>query len=167
MKAKLRSVSLKLVLFSGLGFLCGCQANLFWFIRNYSDQPVRLILRYDTKKIQHRKDFIPLEEKYVDYKKELLDINDNTAFLLDDSLQVKAMNDSVYEIVIPPRSTVEMSYIIPTDYNYHSNVILEFDQAGSRYSFNTMSYDEKLKNLNAYGSLFLKNLICYDYGKKK
>jgi hypothetical protein len=147
------------VLFS----LSGCQANLEWYVRNLSSRAVTLVLRYDTRTDKYRKNYLPLKNQKVDYKNEILKINYNTVALLTDSLPLQALNDSVYQLVIPAESTVELSQVIPTDYNYAKNVVFEFYQDGKIYAINTASVFEKHSNLHTTGSLTLKNLVYFDY----
>lgn len=150
-----------------LFLLSGCKANLEWYVRNLSEKPVELILRFDTKTDKYRSKFLPLKKHKVDYKNEILKINYNTSALLTDSLQLQPINDSVYRLVIPAMSTVELTYIIPTDYGYAKNVVAEFHQDGTIYAVNTSSVFEKHSNLQTAGSLTLKNLVYYDYSAQK
>lgn len=151
------------VLFLVLPFFSGCQANLEWYVRNLSSYPVTLVLRYDMRSDKYRKNFLPLKKTKVEYKNEILKINYNTSGLLTDSLQLQAINDSVYQLVIPGESTVELSPVIPTDYNYAKNVVAEFYQGGKIYAINTTSVFEKHSNLHTAGGLTLKNLVYFDY----
>lgn len=146
-----------------LFLLSGCKANLEWYVRNLSGKPVELILRYDTKTDKYRSNYLPLKKRKVDYKNEILKINYNTYALLTDSLQLQPINDSVYRLVIPAMSTVELTYIIPTDYGYAKNVVAEFHQDGTIYAINTSSVFEKHSNLHTTGGLTLKNLVYFDY----
>lgn len=150
-------------LFLVMPFFSGCQANLQWYVRNLSSHAVTLVLRYDTRTDKYRKNFLPLKKTKVDYKNELLKINYNTSALLTDSLPLRAVSDSVYQLVIPAESTVELSPVIPTDYNYAKNVVFEFYQDGKIFAINTSSVFEKHSNLHTAGGLTLKNLVYFDY----
>jgi hypothetical protein len=148
-----------------LQLFCSCQINLEWFIRNISGKEVVLILRYDTKKIEYKHDFVPLKRKYISFSNEVLKINHKTAELVKDSLKIESLNDSTYKITIPPKSTVELTYIIPTDYTYKTNVIAEFYQDSSKYIINTMNFFEKDNKFKVGGNLTVRNVVYYDFDR--
>ena len=147
--------------------LSGCQANLEWFVRNMSDKDVLITLRFDTNKEKYRPNKLPLKKKYVAYKTEIIKINYSTKSILNDSLTITLINENTYQILLPAKSTVELTYIIPTDYGYSTNVMAEFEQDGKIYSINSIDVFEKRSGLKNAGSLTLKNLIYYDYGQTK
>jgi hypothetical protein len=164
---KISKFSGKVILFFCLFLLYGCKANLEWFVRNHTDKEVTLTLRYETKKEKYRPDFIPLKPKYVYFKREIVPINYETTYLMEDSLPIASLSDSCYQIILPARSTIELTYIVPTDYNYLPNVIAEFQQQGSLYAINTKDVFGKRSVFKTAGGFSLKNLVYYDYGKPK
>jgi hypothetical protein len=138
-----------------------------WFVRNCTDREVTITLRFDIKKEKNRADYIPLKKKYVPFGPLIVKINNSTSSLLADSISIQEINNATYKIVIPPNSTVELTQIIPTDYNYFTNVIIEFEQGGSKYAVNSIDAFKKRSNLNRAGSFPFKNLYYFDYKKAK
>jgi hypothetical protein len=164
---KIRQPIALLFLFSITILLSGCQANLEWFIRNVSNKEVLLTLRYEANSTQPlRHPLLPLKNNYVDFKKEVLSINYETTHTMNDSLKIMYVNDSTYQVHIPAKSTVELTYIIPTDYGYNANTILEFNQQGHLFAINANSVFEKHTHFHTKGKGILKNLVYYDYGKE-
>ncbi|MCW3070715.1 MAG: hypothetical protein JWO44_605 [Bacteroidetes bacterium] len=161
---KSRLLFIKTIALSVILLLSGCQANLQWFLRNLTQKAVVLTLHYETKQEKYRRSYLPLREKYVSFKKEIMKIDYSTEAILDDSLPVTMTDSSTYQLVIPARSTVELTYIIPTDYGYHSNVVAILQQEGTMYSVNTSSAFDKHSPFHMAGGLTLKNLVYYDYG---
>jgi len=146
----------------------GCKANLEWFVRNVTDKDVKITLRFDTKKDKYRPGKLPLKTKYLPYIKEIVKVDYLTKSILNDSLQVIPINDNTYQILLPAKSTVELTYIIPTDYGHDNiNVIAEFEQEGALYSINSIDVFKKNSGMKKTGGLTLKNLIYYDYGTTK
>jgi len=127
---------------------------------------VYLTLRYDSKNINFQKNFLPINSKFIYYKDKIVDINHDTKNILDDRLALIAVDSSTYQMSIPPKSTVELTYIIPTDYGHSGrNVAAEFNQNGKIYTIDSKSAFDKNSPLKTTGGLTLKNLVYYDYGR--
>lgn len=148
--------------------LCGCEANLEWYARNLTDQPVTVSLHYPTQKEKYRAPFIPLKRKTVNFKKDILKIDYETSDALSDSLSIQMIDSATYQLVIPARSTVELSRIIPTDYGRSEyNVVMEFEQGGKTTTVKSTDIFTKNNPFRATGKLTLKNLVYYDYAIAK
>jgi hypothetical protein len=167
MTKKLSDISITLILVICVTVLNGCQLYMEWFVRNYSDKEVLITLRFETKKENYYPDDIPIDTKVVPYKSEIIKIDQSTYSKLRDSLQIIPENDHIYKIILPPRSTVNLTTIIPTRFGNHTNVIAEFEQEGAKYAINSTDVFKKRSALKMSGGFFSKALAYYDYGKTK
>lgn len=167
MTKQLIHISATLILVIFVTVLSGCQLDMEWFVRNYSYKEVLITLRFETKKENYGQDDIPIQRKMLPYRTEIININQSTWSKLKDSLQITSENDHTYKIVLPPRSTVDLTTIIPTRFGHHTNVIAEFEQEGAKYAINSTDVFKKHGAVKMSGAFFSKGLAYYDYGKTK
>ena len=139
--------------------LNSCSYITFLYFRNYTDDPVEIMITTAGK---------GGERKIVRFYREILKIDHNTRDQLTDSLTTVRLDDSTCLLTVPANSTVSLTSLIAGRYDTAgTRIMLRQDgRTDSLFFTADLRVEDANREFQKTGGWQVKNIFYYDYGKK-